>query len=59
MIRRNADTLTESERHEADGIKDPQLDRAVDALKGMMIYRQQMVSKKTTPYSVTIKRPNG
>ena len=47
VIRRNSDTLTESERHEADGIKDPQLDRAVDALKGMMIYRHQMVSKKS------------
>jgi carboxyl-terminal processing protease len=47
MIRRNADGLTEPERREADGIKDPQLDRAVDALKGMMIYRQQMASKKT------------
>jgi carboxyl-terminal processing protease len=49
VIRRNADTLTEAERHEADGIKDPQLDRAVDALKGMMIYRQQMALKAKTP----------
>ncbi len=49
VIRRNSDTLTEVERHEADGIKDPQLDRAVDALKGMMIYRQQMASKAKTP----------
>ena len=47
LIRRNAEGLTEVERREADGIKDPQLDRAVDALKGMMIYRQQMASKKT------------
>lgn len=50
LIRRNAESLTEAERHEADGIKDPQLDRAVDALKGMMIYRQQqMASKAKTP----------
>lgn len=49
MIRRNADSLTEAERHEADGIKDPQFDRAVDALKGMMIYRQQMASKAKSP----------
>ena len=49
IIRRNADTLTEAERHEADGIKDPQLDRAVDALKGMMIYRAQLASKAKAP----------
>ena len=47
LIRRNAESLSEPERREADGVKDPQLDRAVDALKGMMIYRQQMASKKT------------
>ena len=49
LIRRNADGLTDAERREADGVKDPQFDRAVDALKGMMIYRQQMASKAKSP----------
>ncbi|MBS0661090.1 MAG: S41 family peptidase [Verrucomicrobia bacterium] len=40
-IRRNADQHAEAERREAEAIRDPQLDRAVDALKGMLIYRQQ------------------
>lgn len=45
-VRRNADQFGEAERREAENIRDPQLDRAVDALKGMLIYRQQQGGKK-------------
>ena len=39
MIQRsNDDVLTEVQRKELQGFKDTQLDRAVDALKGVMIY---------------------
>ncbi len=45
-VRRNSEQHTEAERREAEAVKDPQLDRAVDALKGMMIYRQQQAGGK-------------
>ncbi len=45
-MRRNADSLSPDERRDADEVHDTQLERAIDALKGMMIYKQQMASRK-------------
>ncbi len=45
-VRRNADQHSEAERKEAEAVKDPQFERAIDALKGMMIYKQQVGPKK-------------
>ena len=41
MIQRNEDSLTEVQRKELQGFRDTQLDRAVDALKGVMIYAEK------------------
>jgi carboxyl-terminal processing protease len=38
MLQRREDSMSESERKELANFRDPQLERAVDALKGVMIY---------------------
>ena len=45
-LRRNAESTTEEQKKEADAVRDPQLDRALDALKGVLIFRQQFAAKK-------------
>ena len=38
--------MTEAERKDLASFRDPQLDRAVDALKGVMIYAEKSGEKK-------------
>ena len=45
-MRRNTDTLTPDERRDISDVHDTQLERSIDALKGMMIYKQQLASRK-------------
>jgi carboxyl-terminal processing protease len=44
--RRNNELLNPEEKRDFSDVHDTQLERAVDALKGMMIYKQQVVSRK-------------
>ncbi len=46
MLQRREDSMTEQERKELLNFRDPQLDRAVDALKGVMIYAEKTGEKK-------------
>ena len=46
MLLRREDSMTEPERKELANFRDPQLDRAVDALKGVMIYAEKTGEKK-------------
>ena len=46
MLLRREDSMTEPERKELANFRDPQLDRAVDALKGVMIYAEKSGEKK-------------
>ncbi len=41
MLQRREDSMSETERKELVNFRDPQLDRAVDALKGVMIYAEK------------------
>ena len=41
MLVRREDSMTEAERKDLANFRDPQLDRAVDALKGVMIYAEK------------------
>jgi len=41
MAQRNEESLTEAQRKDLQGFRDTQLDRAVDALKGVMIYAEK------------------
>ena len=41
MLQRREDSMSESERKELANFRDPQLERAVDALKGVMIYAEK------------------
>ena len=50
LLSRREDVLSDDEKKELDGFRDPQLDRAVDALKGVMIY-----AERTGPKTVLIK----
>ena len=45
MLSRREDLLTDDEKKELAGFRDPQLDRAVDALKGVMIYAERTGQK--------------
>lgn len=45
-MRRNFDTLSPDERRDINDVHDTQLERSIDALKGMMIYKQQLASRK-------------
>lgn len=45
-LRRNSESLSNEERRDLGEVHDTQLERAVDALKGMMIYKQQLASRK-------------
>jgi carboxyl-terminal processing protease len=44
--RRNNEMLNPEDKRDFSDVHDTQLERAVDALKGMMIYKQQVVSRK-------------
>ena len=46
MLLRREDSMSEPERKELANFRDPQLDRAVDALKGVMIYAEKTGEKK-------------
>lgn len=46
MLQRREDSMSETERKELVNFRDPQLDRAVDALKGVMIYAEKTGEKK-------------
>ena len=46
MLQRREDSMSEAERKELANFRDPQLDRAVDALKGVMIYAEKTGAKK-------------
>lgn len=41
MAQRNEESLSEAQRKDLQGFRDTQLDRAVDALKGVMIYAER------------------
>ncbi len=45
MATRNEESLTEAQRKDLQGFRDTQLDRAVDALKGVMIYAERTDGK--------------
>ena len=45
MLQRREDSMSESERKELANFRDPQLERAVDALKGVMIYADKAGKK--------------
>jgi len=46
MLQRREDSFTEQERKELGNFRDTQLERAVDALKGVMIYAEKSGEKK-------------
>ena len=46
MLQRREDAMSEPERKDLANFRDPQLDRAVDALKGVMIYAEKTGEKK-------------
>jgi carboxyl-terminal processing protease len=46
MAQRNEESLTEAQRKDLQGFRDTQLDRAVDALKGVMIYAEKTAEVK-------------
>jgi carboxyl-terminal processing protease len=46
MAARNEESLSEAQRKELQGFHDTQLDRAVDALKGVMIYAERTGGEK-------------
>jgi len=46
MLQRREEAASDSDRKELIGFRDPQLDRAVDALKGVMIYAERNGDKK-------------
>jgi carboxyl-terminal processing protease len=45
MLSRRDDMLDDDAKRELAGFRDPQLDRAVDALKGVMIYAERTGQK--------------
>ena len=45
MLQRREDSMSEPERKELASFRDPQLERAVDALKGVMIYAEKTGKK--------------
>ncbi len=45
LLSRQEDILTDDEKKDLAGFRDPQLDRAVDALKGVMIYAERTGQK--------------
>ena len=45
MLSRRDELLNDDDRKELAGFRDPQLDRAVDALKGVMIYAERTGQK--------------
>ena len=45
MLSRREDLLSEDDKKDLAGFRDPQLDRAVDALKGVMIYAERSGQK--------------
>jgi len=47
MLQRREDLLTEAERKEVANFRDTQLERAADALKGIMIYAERTGPKKS------------
>ncbi|MDQ3620881.1 MAG: S41 family peptidase [Verrucomicrobiota bacterium] len=47
MIQRREETMSESDRAEVANFRDPQLERAVDALKGVMIYAERTGARKS------------
>jgi carboxyl-terminal processing protease len=46
MLERREDLLNDIERKEVANFRDTQLERAVDALKGVMIYAERIAPKK-------------
>ncbi|HEX8296781.1 MAG TPA: S41 family peptidase [Chthoniobacteraceae bacterium] len=48
MAQRNEEALTDAQRKELQGFRDTQLERAVDALKGVMIYAEKTGGKKVS-----------
>lgn len=49
MLARREEKLTPEEQKTVDSAEDPQLDRAIDALKGVMIYNNQQIAKADPP----------
>jgi carboxyl-terminal processing protease len=49
MIQRREEAITESERRDLANFRDTQLERAVDALKGVMIYTDRTGEKNSGP----------
>jgi carboxyl-terminal processing protease len=47
MIQRREEAITESERRDLANFRDTQLERAVDALKGLMIYADRSGENKS------------
>ena len=45
MLSRREEILSDDDKKDLDGFRDPQLDRAVDALKGVMIYAERTGQK--------------
>jgi hypothetical protein len=46
LTQRREEVLTDSDRKELTNFRDTQLERAVDALKGVMIYNERTASAK-------------
>ncbi|HEV7867010.1 MAG TPA: S41 family peptidase [Chthoniobacteraceae bacterium] len=46
MVQRNEEAMTEAQRTELQSFRDTQLERAVDALKGVMIYGEKAAGKR-------------
>lgn len=46
MLQRREDVFSDAEKRELAGFSDSQLERAVDALKGVMIYAERSDAKK-------------
>ncbi len=46
MIQRREEAITEAERKELAGFRDSQLERATDALKGVLIYADKAAGSK-------------
>jgi len=46
LLKHRDEPFSEQERREVSGFHDPQLDRAVDALKGVMIYSEKTATSK-------------
>jgi len=58
LLSRKDDLLTDDEKRDLAGFRDPQLDRAVDALKGVMIYAER-TAQKTASLKAPGRKPDG